>query len=282
MADSRAAPTIPPIRRARGFRIYDLQGRRYLDLFRDGALLGHRGAGSVTVMKSALSQGLAASLPSTWEKRLAAALVRAFPRYPEVRLYSSHERAVDAVCRSLGGSVPRPAHDPALDGAPAGSAPVLLWRPLLPFDPGGAESASGGARALLPILPLRVCGAPAPACFAETVPSTVPCSDTVPGFILAAALRSFTAILSPSEGQKDFLSNPSVEKALDAAPGWSRTGPYVKALFPESEYPRVHAAFLDAGVLLSPGYPGPSVLPGDCSPGESRLLADLFTGIPGG
>jgi hypothetical protein len=275
MADSRAAPTIPPIRRARGFRIYDLRGRRYLDLFRDGALLGHRGAGSVTVMKSALSQGMAASLPSAWEKRLAAALVRAFPRYPEVRLYSSHDRAVDAVCRCLGGPMLRPAHDPALDGAPGGSAPVVLWRPLLPFDP-------GAARALLPILPLRVAGAPAPACFAETVPDTVPRSDTVPGFILAAALRSFSAIISPTEGEKAPLSNPSVEKALDAAPGWSRTGPYVKALFPESEYPRVHAAFLDAGVLLSPGYPGPSVLPGDCSPGESRLLADLFSGIPGG
>ena len=93
---------IPCIRRARGFRIYDLQGRRYLDLFRDGALLGHRAAATVTAMKSALSQGLAASLPSSWEKRLAAALTRAFPRYPEVRLYASPERALDAVCRCLG------------------------------------------------------------------------------------------------------------------------------------------------------------------------------------
>ncbi len=45
-------------------------------------------------------------------------------------------------------------------------------------------------------------------------------------------------------------------------PAGRREGPYVKALFPESEYPRVHAEFLRAGVLLCPGYPGPSVLPG--------------------
>ena len=275
MPDSRATPTIPRIRRARGFRIYDLQGRRYLDLFRDGALLGHRGAGSVTAMKSALSQGLAASLPSVWDKRLAAALSRAFPRYHEVRLYSSHERALDAVRRYLDGPTPQPAHDPALHGAPGGSEPVVIWRPLLP-------AVDGAARALLPMLPLRVAGAPAPACFAETVPSTVPLSDTVPGFILAAALRGLAAVISPPGGGKGLLENPPVEKALDAAPGWSRSGPYVRALFPESEYPRVHAQFLDAGVLLCPGYPGPSVLPGDCSPGESRLLADLFTGIPGG
>ena len=275
MPDSLGAPAIPRIRRARGFLIYDLPGRRYLDLFRDGALLGHRGADSVTAMKSALSQGLAASLPSVWEKRLAAALTRAFPRYPDVRLYSSHERALDAVCRFLGGAMPQPAHDPALHGAPGGREPVVIWRPLLPVD-------DVAARALLPLMPLRVAGAPAPACFAETAPSTVPPSDTVPGFILAAALRGLAAIISPSEGTKALLANPRVEKALDAAPGWSRSGPYVRALFPESEYPRVHAQFLDAGVLLSPGYPGPSVLPGDCSPGESRLLADLFTGIPGG
>ena len=275
MTDSQLLEGIPRIRRARGFRIYDLQGRRYLDLFRDGALLGHRRAGSVTVMKSAHSQGLAASLPSVWEKRLAAALARAFPRYPEVRMYSSHERALDAVCRYLGGPIRQPAYDPALNGAPGAGVPVLIWRPLLPAD-------VGDARALLPFLPVKVAGAPAPACFAETVPLTVPPSDTVPGFILAAALRSFAAIISPAEGEKDPLANPPVEKALDAAPGWWRVGPYVKAVFPESEYPRVHAEFLRAGVLLSPGYPGPSVLPGDCSPGESRLLADLFTGIPGG
>ena len=132
------------------------------------------------------------------------------------------------------------------------------------------------------MLPVRVGGAPAPACFAGAVPSAVPPSDTVPGFILAAALRGFASVISPSEGGGERLANPSVEKAVDAARGWARTGPYVRALFPESEYARVHAQFLDAGVLLSPGYPGPSVLPGDCSPGESRLLSDLFTGIPGG
>ena len=37
--------TIPPIRRARGYRLYDHRGRRYLDLWQNGghSLLGHRG-----------------------------------------------------------------------------------------------------------------------------------------------------------------------------------------------------------------------------------------------
>ncbi len=272
MLDSRLLREIPAIRRARGFRLYDMQGRRYLDLFRDGALMGHRAAGSLTAMKSALSQGLAAALPSVWEKRLISALARSFPRYPEIRLYASSDRALDAVSRCLGGSADAP-HDPALDGDPAGGAPAGFWRPFLP--------PAAGLRVLLPLLPVRIGGAPAPACFAGDVPGGVPVSDTIPAFILAGAIRGCAALpRSTSDG--DPLSNPAVEGALDAASGWVRVGPYVRAVFPPEEYPRVHAEFLRAGVLLHPGYPGPSVLPGDCSPGETRLLADLFTGIPGG
>jgi hypothetical protein len=130
-------------------------------------------------------------------------------------------------------------------------------------------------------MPVKVGEAPAPACFAGEVPRTVPVSDIIPAFILAGAVRGF-ASLSRSIDTGCPLSNPDLDKALDAAPGWARVGPYVRAVFPEAEYPKVHAEFLHAGVLLHPGYPGPSVLPGDCSPGETRLLAGLFTRIPGG
>jgi hypothetical protein len=187
-------------------------------------------------------------------------------------LYASRDRALDAACRCLGGG-PLVARDPALAGDPGAGAPAGYWRPFLPPP--------AGARVLLPLLPVRVGEAPAPACFAGKVPSAVPVSDTIPAFILAGALRGFAALAGFPEGECP-LSNPSVERALDSAPGWSRAGPYVRAVFPEAAYARVHAEFLRAGVLLHPGYPGPSVLPGDCSPGETRLLADLFTRIPGG
>ena len=36
METSRGAAAVPIIRRARGFRLYDQHGRRYLDLYRDG------------------------------------------------------------------------------------------------------------------------------------------------------------------------------------------------------------------------------------------------------
>ena len=248
-----------------------MQGRRYLDLYREEALLGHRDAGSLSAMKSALSQGLAAALPSVWEKRLVSALARFFPLHAEVRLYSSRERALDAARRCIGEG-PVVMHDPAL-GDIASSASLSAWRPFLP--------AAEKARVLLPLMPVRVAESPAPACLSGEVPHAVPVSDVIPAFILAGALRGLAA-LSKSMAGACPLSNPAIDSALDAAQGWARVGPYVRAVFPEAEYPRVHAEFLRAGVLLHPVYPGPSVLPGDCSPGETRLLVELFTTVPGG
>ena len=269
---------IPRIRRARGFRLYDVQGKRYLDLSRDGALLGHRGTSTLTAMKSVLSQGLATALPTAWEARLTAALLRLFPASRCVRLYSSRDRALEAVSQYLGKRIDgREVHDPALDSPAQDPSLPALWRPFLPVPKGTA--------ALLPVLPFTLCGAPAPACFPKELPADLVRSDPLPGFLLAGALHGLSALREVSSArarQQPRLGSPAVERALDAARGWKRTGPYVRAVFPAAEYARVHAEFLAAGVLLCTAYPGPSVLPGECSPGETRLLADLFARIPGG
>jgi hypothetical protein len=266
------------IRRARGFRLYGVQGERYLDLYRDGALLGHRGMASLTAMKSALSQGLATALPSVWEARLVAALLRVLPGFRFIRLFSSRDRALEAVSKYLCRPLDRQeVHDPALDSPPAGPALPALWRPLLPVPPGAA--------ALLPVLPFTLCGAPAPACFPEDLPADFPGSDPLPGFLLAGAVRGLGALVEGPTARPHAaprLGSPGVERAVDGAHGWKRAGPYVRAVFPAADYPHVHAEFLRMGVLLCPGYPGPSVLPGECSPGENKLLADLFARIPGG
>jgi len=34
-------------------------------------------------------------------------------------------------------------------------------------------------------------------------------------------------------------------------------------------------------VLLNPGYPGPSILPAEASPGELKRMVDLFSKYPG-
>jgi hypothetical protein len=266
MPEKRFPDRLPPIRRARGFRLYDASGRRYLDLHREGALLGHRLG--LTVMKSVLSQGLAAGLPNAWEGRLAAALGRLVPSHPVARLFASPDAALAAAGLFLGirlswGDVADPAR--AEEPSAAGAA---LWRPFLP--------APRGARVLVPVLPLSVAGCPSAVCFPTEGARDAPASETLPAFLCAAAVQACAALDPPP------AADAAVDAAIDGAAGWARLGPYVRAVFPEAEYARVRAAFLRSGVLLHPGYPGPSVLPGECSPGESRLLADLFAGTPGG
>jgi hypothetical protein len=271
---TRVAP-LPIIRRARAFRLYDARGRRYLDLDREGALLGHRAATTLSVMKSALSQGLATGLPSAWQGRLTAALPALLPDYPVVRLYASPERALAAVQDLVGAvSTAGGMFDPALAAEVTPGVSVALWRPFLPTP--------AGMRAILPVLPWSCCGTPAAVCASAGSESGLPDSDVLPGFLLAAALRACAALARvPAEAPA--LGAPAVERAIDAAHGrWARVGPYVRAVFPADRYAATHAEFLRAGVYLRPVYPGPSVLPGECSPGEIRLLADLFAGTPGG
>jgi len=268
MSDEQSPRAMPLVRRARGFRFSDTRGRRYLDLYREGALLGHREAATITAMKSVLSQGLATGLPSAWEGRLERAILRMFPGFAAVRLFASRERALACLSRCLGETLGA-LSDPALDPAPAGPAAAAWWRPFLPPAP--------GVRMLVLALPLTVCGAPVPVCFAEEPRGDVPVSDPLPGFLLAGALRGLAGVAGATAP-----GDPAVQRAIDGAPGWRRRGPYVRAVFPSADYPRVHAEFLRAGVMLAPGYPGPSVLPGECSPGENKLLADLFARIPGG
>jgi hypothetical protein len=280
METSRDAEAVPIIRRARGFRLYDRQGKRYLDLHRDGggAFLGHRSGVTVTLMKSVLSQGLVTTVPSVWEARLVRMIASMFSGGCSVRLYSSRLRALEAVSGFLGMRVDTwDVYDPALAAEPLVRPRVVLWRPFLPRS----EEGDGASAVVLPILPLSVCEAPAPVCFPDPAAADLPPSDPLPGFLLAGAFSALVRLRSGRLG--DFFAvSPLIEKAVDVSPGWKRRGPYVRPIFRSDAYPHVFAEFLRAGVLLSPQYPGPSILPGECSPGEARLLAELFTEIPGG
>jgi hypothetical protein len=106
----------------------------------------------------------------------------------------------------------------------------------------------------------------------------LPPSDHLPGFLLAGTFSALVRL----QKCRHFADDPVILKAVDRSAGWARRGPYIRATFSAGEYSRVFGAFLRAGVLLSPVYPGPSILPGECSPGEARLLAGLFARIPGG
>jgi len=269
MAERALLDEVPRIRRARAFRLYDVAGRRLLDLWQAGgeAILGHRAARTGAALKAALDRGLSAPLPTAWESRLFSALAARFPSYRSFRLFSTRERALAAASRALGGTVAAAdLADPGL--GTRGSGRVGLWRPFLGDEPDW--------QVLLPVLPFTLGGSPAAACFREALSDGVEPSDTVPGIAVIAALRGLAGLGPARSGE------PFGPRDLDDCPGWERRGPYLRPLFPADAYPGVFRAFLARGVLLSPLYPGPSILPGEASDGERRLVLSLFHSIPKG
>jgi hypothetical protein len=269
MAERALLDEVPRIRRARGFRLYDVSGRRVLDLWQAGgeAILGHRAVRAGTAVKAGLDRGLTAPYPTAWETRLLAALAGRFPAYHSVRLYASRERALAAASRVLGAPVAAAdVADPGLGSA--GSGTVGLWRPFLPGEPPWPV--------LLPVLPFTLGGSPAAVCFRDALPRDVEPSDTVSGIAAVAALRGLAGLARAR------TADPFGPRDLDGATGWERRGPYLRPMFDAGAYPEVFRAFLARGVLLSPFYPGPSILPGEASEGERRLVASLFHSIPRG
>jgi len=275
-------PELPRIRRARGYRLYDERGRRYLDLWQNGgrSLLGHRPARQTTLLKDVLSKGLAADLPSVYTRRLERALAALLPGYAQVRVVASQEAALRLAGLYLGRELSAAeVTDPALADAPrsAPSAPgapraeVALWRP-------GLEAVAGSppAAVLLPVLPFGLAGAPAAVCFAGPLPEGFPASEVVSPLLLAGALRSLADLKR--------IKRPEAlgDELLAGVRGWRRRGIYLTPCCEPARYGEVFRAFLEGGVLLSPVFPGPSILPGEeLSRGELRTMIGLFRRYPG-
>jgi hypothetical protein len=273
MADSPLLASLPPIRRARGFRLYSQAGVRFLDLYQDdgGAILGHRAPGVVREMKDALARGLAARLPSVCELRLEKAVGRLVPGYAAVRAYPCADSALLAASAFLGrplssGDVQDPARG-------EGEAPAAYWRPFLP----SAESQESAV--VFPVLPVGGTRGPVPVCFRSRPPEDAAPSRPVPPFLLAGMLRGIAELAA---AERDERVASVVDGAIAGSRCWRRRGPYITALFERARYPEVFRAFLEAGVLLSPAFPGPSILPAEASEGERSALARLFKTVPGG
>lgn len=261
-----------PIRRARGYRLYDQRGRRYLDLWQDGgrALLGHRPDRALARIKGALSRGVNGGLPSVYQRRLHGRLQQIIPGYEPLLTGS------DAEVRGVLGHLeirPEELHDPALDAEPPEARVAGIWRPLA-----GPTPLPANWRAVVPVLPSTIGQVPAPVCLppeavtGELTAVVAPTSQPAP--LLVAALAGLDRL--PRYGGAVWAQHAWPDP--DGYAGWQRRGPYVAARCEAAAYDAVFDRFLRAGVLLSPFHPGPSILPDEVSAGETAALMRLFAG----
>ncbi len=246
---------LPAIKRARGYRLYDVQGRRYLDLYqnRGASLLGHRPPAVSVAVKNVISRGLYAPLPSVYERRLAKALFAAFPGYRALRVYANSERLLHALSVLNGADLSvEEIPDPVFQDC-AGK-PIAFFRPFLPLP------SEHSPAVLLPIVP-------APFPFGIALFKEEPGSDMHPSDVLSPVLLSGAIQALYDLGRYGTSFGEHVWSLFDM-PGWGRRGPYLYPLCGKDAYPDLFREFLGKGILLSPFFPGPSIIPGEFSPGE--------------
>jgi hypothetical protein len=272
MIDETLLRLLPPVARARDFRLYTRDGRRLVDLWQNNgaAVLGHTHTGLLRALKNAAERGLYAPLPHAQEGRFHRALSALLPGM-SFRLYRGDAAPLGAAALlQPPGPDPVALPDPALGAAlPPPPAP-LLWRPFLD-DPSPQD------RPLVLVLPqpwpgaLRVLALPPGP--AET---SAPASQLIPPTILAAAARGVYGIIA-AKAVRGRPRYPRIEEAL-AEKKWRRRGIYLclSAETDDQAYAALFQRFLEQGFLLPPVETHPLILPGVLSPGEEAKLAELL------
>lgn len=304
-ASQKLLATVPVIARARGRRLYAADGRRILDLYADGgaSVMGRREGAADRVAKESIDRGLASPFPSFWEDRLRKSILAWLPGWAGARFFASEADALlslagndEAFARDLAGGaafsaaftsfrsrllleLPYRAFRIDLPGAACASAVVNAEASAEVKAEASAEgtpeaSALGGRFALtrLPAAPAFAVGAvlakePADV---ERLSSFAGAPATALG--LAASARSLF----------DFLAfAPSFDEArwslMDAYIGtiFKRSGPWLYPTYPETEHPRIFAACLEAGILISPDWRTPSIAAPEFDRGELAPLGAI-------
>ena len=278
--------SLPPIRRARNWRLYGSDGKRYLDLYADGGrTVSGRGTGaSGRVAKASIDMGLCSPLPSFWGKRLEKAIRILWPDFAGMRFFASEAEALLALAgasedfpRFAGNPVPvAPFSVAAFSVAGALSSFERTIRVESPFGEYRTERekaperlAFGGRLALgiLPLQPAWSFGVVLAREAADLEPLAVadPFFSLVPPLKLAVALRSLADFFAfaPKFGEAHWSRMDGFTGAL-----FRRSGPWLYPVYPKADHARVFVSCLARGLLISPEYECPSLIPGEFDKGE--------------
>jgi hypothetical protein len=291
------------VRRAYDYHLYTEKGVRLLDFCQEGgsAILGWRSGKSKLALKNVLDRGITGTFPSEAEGELVRAVQEILPQYSSVRWYASKERAASACASYLGlwSDIPlieSPLLHPeaSIDIGPSGDSPlssakqvhgIPIWRPWLDeafygmsdrVDSAFLNNVNDTLETMVLSSPLPFAGGFTIAVFSgsegETSPihpdsGTIRPSDSIAPALLAAYARAFADLASAlyERTESDWAK---FDKFLDR--WWDRRGPYLVPKIRRSRYPEFFAACLDKGILVSPDYDTPSIVPYVADPGEFK------------
>jgi hypothetical protein len=273
-SDSSLLRLLPPIRRARLWRLYAQDGRRFLDLWMDAgrSLLGAKGLRLGTSIKSSIDMGLLRPLPSVWEGRAKKALMEAFPGFSGAVAFRNEERAL----RGLGEFLGLRTDDLALldvasrdagERLGSGRVDALVVRP---FGERLLQWQAAVPRFALPLLPCPSALAPGIVLVRDARDLDALRGELAPPASLACAAGALRELAAFSRIYGEELWRRSDRRL---SPFFERRGPYLYPRCAESEYEGFFRSALAAGILVSPRFELPSILPADFDDGELAALA---------
>jgi hypothetical protein len=243
--------SLPSVRRARGWRLYAEDGRRFLDLWADGGrtVAGRRTGSQGRLAKELLDRGLVSDFSSFWEERLRKELSVWLPLYSEFRFYAAESDVLSRL------------------GAPGSG--IGRKRPFGSFL--GEEAPEANlAFVTLPLAPAWSFAVLAvPEGYGGTgLPQSAP-QATIKLALATRALAEFRTF-EREVGEPHWSR---VDK--DIAGLFDRKGPWLFPLYPEAAHAQVFQACLAAGLIISPDYAEPSCIPGEFDSGEIAPLGKL-------
>ena len=293
------------VRRAFEYHLYTAKGVRLLDLCQEGgqAILGWRSGRAKLALKNILDRGITGTFPTEADDELVRAVQEILPQYAVVRWYSSRERAAKACAAYLGLWSDMPLIESPLlhpeassDIGPGGDSPlsaaktihgVPVWRPWLDeayytmsdhVDSAFLKNANDTEDTMVLCSPLPFAGGCTIAVFADAEKAALaPPSDSVAPALLAAIARSFYDLAAAL-----FERTESDWSRFDEylTPFWDRRGPYLVPKMRASRYADFFLSCLDKGILISPEYSTPSIVPFIADAGEFKTLAKAVSGKP--
>lgn len=249
------------VRRARGCYLYTEKGVRLTDCCLDGgrAILGWDGGKARTVFKDTLERGATGSYCGNYDSRLVTSVRHLLPEaYGEIRWYY---------------------REPSLQEKP------VLWRPWLDITATVTPTVTGYPE-VTPVFPCVEEGKDLPAviklvppypwattlciyAFRGTVDG-VPASDVIPAPYAAALARAFCDLKTALGifGEEDFKCF-----SRQLTPFFERKGCWLFPKMPREEYDGFVLACLDSGIVISPDYDEPSIIPWRANKGDIKKIA---------
>lgn len=253
LCDYKLLKLLPRINRARGWRVYDKQGNRFLDLSMDNsrAVLGYRPGLVNKYIKNALSKGVSSPYPSVYSFKLKQALRKWLPGLKSIAIFKDSYSLLRFLKEQMGMDASDIA-DPAFSDRVSS---VSYLRPFLHVP---------DCEFLVPVFPVPGFVLPAVLCSFNDV--SLPDDELANPVLLSAATRSIFDVML-EDSKKELW-----KQSLDCPDLFIERGPYLVFSKHFDNYDKVFRFFIDRGIILPVSQSIPGVFPGELSDGELKKL----------